>query len=339
MSSIGFRVSSFVRSVAVATTVAALAAVAAAMAAEEAPLALAGNDPVLLTAGETVAGREDLVATHEGLRYRFAGAETRDRFVAEPDRYAIQNESCPVVPGASPDPSIFAVHEGRIYTFATPQCKTDFLAAPERYVGAAAGAQARAGGAPARERRTVAILVYDGVELLDFAGPGEVFAAARGRFDVFTVGPTTAPVLSQGFVEVTPRYGVASAPRADILVLPGGAVGGVIGTPAVMDWIRKTAGGAEQVLSVCNGALILAEAGLLDGLEATTHQGSLAALRQRATRTTVHSDRRFVDNGKVVTAAGVSAGIDMSLHVVAKLLGADAARATARYMEYAWKES
>ena len=105
-----------------------------------------------------------------------------------------------------------------------------------------------------------------------------------------------------------------------------------------MRWIQSTAANAEQVLSVCSGAMILAHAGLLDGLEATTHHGSIAALRSHAPKTVVHDDRRFVDNGKVVTAAGVSAGIDMSLHVVAKLLGRPAAAATARYMEYAWTE-
>jgi transcriptional regulator GlxA family with amidase domain len=155
---------------------------------------------------------------------------------------------------------------------------------------------------------------------------------------VFTVGPTSAPITSQGFVEVQPRYSLASAPRPDILIVPGGAAGTVISNADAMRWIETTAARAEQVLSVCNGAMILAHAGLLDGLEATTHHGSIAALRQHAPRTTVHADRRFVDNGKVVTAAGVSAGIAMSLHVVSKLLGGAAAASTARYMEYAWAE-
>ncbi len=301
---------------------------------EQAPLALGGNDPVRLTGGQTVAGSEELELAHAGLRYRFASAATRDQFAADPARYAIQNESCPVVPGATADPSIFAVHAERIYTFATEDCREKFLAEPARYLG---GERRSPSPESAAARRTVAILVYEGVELLDFAGPGEVFAAA-GRFDVFTVGPTLAPVTSQGFVEVQPRYSVASAPRPDILIVPGGAAGNVISNEAVMSWIKATAGRAEQVLSVCNGAMVLAHAGLLDGLEATTHHGSLAALRQHAPRTTVHDDRRFVDNGKVVTAAGVSAGIDMSLHVVAKLLGAGAASSTARYMEYAWAE-
>lgn len=104
-----------------------------------------------------------------------------------------------------------------------------------------------------------------------------------------------------------------------------------------MAWLRKAAAQAEVVMSVCNGALVLADAGLLEGLEATTHHGSIETLKRMAPRTTVHADRRFVDNGKIVTAAGVSAGIDASLHVVSRLLGGEAAQRTARYMEYAWE--
>lgn len=202
--------------------------------------------------------------------------------------------------------------------------------------GPGLAAAATPSGAPAPARR-VAILVFDGVELLDFAGPGEVFAAAgHGAFEVFTVGETRAPVVSQGFVQVTPEHGIADSPVPDVLVIPGGGVGAVLGRPALMSWIKTTAGKATLVLSVCNGALVLAEAGLLDGLEATTHHGSIEALRRAAPRTVVHADRRFVDNGKVVTAAGVSAGIDAALHVVGRLLSPAEAERIAGYMEYTW---
>lgn len=203
----------------------------------------------------------------------------------------------------------------------------------ERGDAAPAPAVAERGGP-----RQVAILVYEGVELLDFAGPGEVFAASgRRAFEVYTVGETAAPVLSQRFVTVTPRYSIAEAPRPDVLVVPGGDAGNLMSAP-MLAWIRATAKDAEVVLSVCNGALVLAEAGLLDGLGATTHHGSLDSLRRMAPTATVHADRRFVDNGRVVTAAGVSAGIDAALHVVRRLAGDDAARRTARYMEYDWRE-
>jgi transcriptional regulator GlxA family with amidase domain len=185
--------------------------------------------------------------------------------------------------------------------------------------------------------RKVAILVFPGVELLDFAGPGEVFAAA-GAFDLVTVGVTTEPVVSQGFVTITPQHSIGTCPRPDILVVPGGGVGNVTSSAAFMDWIRATSATAEHVLSVCNGAIILAKAGLLDGLEATTHHSALAALRRSAPTATVHEDRRYVDNGKVVTAAGVSSGIDMALHVVSRLLSPESARLAAEYMEYRWQE-
>jgi transcriptional regulator GlxA family with amidase domain len=103
------------------------------------------------------------------------------------------------------------------------------------------------------------------------------------------------------------------------------------------DWIKLRSQEAELVLSVCTGALLLAKAGLLDGLEATTHHGAMELLRQVAPKTTVHADRRFVDTGRVVCSAGIAAGIDMSLHVVARLLGREVADKMAHQMEYPWQ--
>jgi transcriptional regulator GlxA family with amidase domain len=105
----------------------------------------------------------------------------------------------------------------------------------------------------------------------------------------------------------------------------------------VLDWINQSSPQAEAVVSVCTGAFVLANAGLLDGKEATTHWSAVARLRQQFPKITVRENRRFVDNGKVVTAAGVSAGIDASLHMVERLLGKETARETARYMEYNWQ--
>ena len=182
----------------------------------------------------------------------------------------------------------------------------------------------------------VAILVFDGVELLDFAGPTEVFAAAgRGAFDVYTVGATRDPIVSQGVVTVVPEHSFESAPQPDILVVPGGGVGSVMRSEAAGDWITNTSKDCTHVLSVCNGALVLANLGLLDGLEATTHHGSVAALKDFS-RVTVREEERYVDNGKIITTAGVSAGIDGALHLVRRLLGTEEAKTTAWYMEYPW---
>lgn len=186
--------------------------------------------------------------------------------------------------------------------------------------------------------RNVAVLLYGGVELLDFAGPAEVFSASRSeegrRFRVYTVAETTEPVVSQGFARVVPEYSIVDCPRPDLIVVPGGAV--PLSRPAVVEWVRRSAGEAEVAMSVCNGALLFAKAGLLDGAEATTHQSSLGTLALSAPNARLLPERRIVDNGRVVTTAGVSAGIDGALHVVARLLGDEAARRTALYMEYRW---
>jgi len=191
--------------------------------------------------------------------------------------------------------------------------------------------------ARAAETRKVAIVVYEGVELLDFAGPGEVFsAAAGGAFDVFTVAATRAPVVSQGFVRITPDHAIADSPKPDILVIPGGGTRSLYDDARMMAWIKERAAAAELTMSVCNGAIVLAKAGLLDGLRATSHWGAIASLR-KFPRVTVDAGARFVDNGRIVTTQGVSAGIDGALHVVERLVGAEAAWQDARYMMYHWE--
>jgi len=190
-----------------------------------------------------------------------------------------------------------------------------------------------------KEKRKVAIFIHDGVELLDFSGPGEVFAstAHRQAFEVYTVAASPDPILSQGFVTIKPQYTFANCPPSDIIILPGGRTDVPLGDAAVIKWIKDSSPKAEVVMSVCTGAFLLAKAGLLDGREATTHWSAIESLRQEAPKTTVRENRRFVDNGKVVTAAGVSAGIDMALHVVDRLLGREVAAQTAHYMEYKWQ--
>ena len=187
--------------------------------------------------------------------------------------------------------------------------------------------------------RNVAILVYEGVELLDFTGPGEVFAAAHGprgqAFRVYTVAKEKEPVTSLGVVEVLPLYSIADCPKPDILVVPGGNVPSE--DPEIVRWVQECSKTSELVMSVCNGAMLLGKAGLLDGLEVTTHHGSLQALASLVPSATVHTNRRFVDHGRVMTSAGISAGIDGSLHVVERMLGKETAKQVARYMEYDWR--
>jgi transcriptional regulator GlxA family with amidase domain len=191
--------------------------------------------------------------------------------------------------------------------------------------------------------RNLAILIFDDVEVLDFCGPFEVFSVANRfpdppAFHIVTVAEKPGPVLTRGGLSVNPPHRLSDCPQADLLLVPGGqGTHKEMHNPALIDWIRHVAEKAERVLSVCTGALLLAKAGLLDGLEATTHHGAIDLLRQTAPKTTVHADRRFVDNGQVVWSVGIAAGIDMSLHVVGRLLGQEVAEKTAGQMEYPWQ--
>lgn len=185
--------------------------------------------------------------------------------------------------------------------------------------------------------KNVAIFIYDGMEILDFSGPGEVFAAARpesGAFRVFTVAAAKDPIISQGFVKILPEFSIEDCPRPDIIVLPGGSTRASVENPRVIEWIQTHAPHLDAAVSVCTGVFLLHKAGLLDGKKATTWHGAIGALRERAAATEVLENTRWVDNGQVVTTAGVSAGIDGSLRVVEKLFGRQTALATARYMEY-----
>ena len=191
--------------------------------------------------------------------------------------------------------------------------------------------------------RTLAIVIFDEVEVLDFCGPFEVFSVASRfadphAFDVLTVAEKAGPVRARGGLSVNPHRRLADCPPPDVLLVPGGqGTRKEMHNPALIEWIRQASEKAELVLSVCTGALLLARAGLLDGLEATTHHGATDLLRQVAPKTTVHADHRFVDNGRVVCSAGIAAGIDLSLHVLARLLGSDVAVRTAQQMEYPWQ--
>lgn len=190
--------------------------------------------------------------------------------------------------------------------------------------------------------RVVAIPIFDDVEVLDFCGPFEVFSVASRftdppAFSVVLVAEKDGRVVTRGGMSVNAHHRLADCPRPDILLVPGGqGTRKEMHNPALVGWVVRAAAGAELVLSVCTGALVLAKAGLLDGLEATTHHGAIDLLRQTAPNATVHADRRFVDNGRVVCSAGIAAGIDMSLHVVGRLLGGEVAGKTARQMEYPW---
>ncbi len=202
-------------------------------------------------------------------------------------------------------------------------------------------AAARAVGPKDAPVRNVAILLFPGVQIIDYTGPWEVLghASVNGQraFRVYSVAEAKTPITTSMGMSVNPAYTFADAPKPDVLVVPGGNVEPQLDHAALLAWLRETAKGSEVVLSVCNGAFFLARAGLLDGLEATTFAGLIDELRAAAPKTRVVTDRRFVDNGRIVTAAGLSSGIDGALHVIEKLYGKGTAQVAAVGLEYDWR--
>ena len=182
-----------------------------------------------------------------------------------------------------------------------------------------------------RKPITVAFYLQDGIEVLDFAGPMEVFAYAG--FKVFTVSKTRDPITSQGILKVIPDYSIDDAPPADMIAFFGGNAGNGF-DDKVITWLKSREKSTEYFFSVCTGAFALGKAGILDNKTATTFHLSIDNLRKSFPKTKVVSDARFVDNGNIITTAGISAGIDGALHLVAKLRGEQAAKETAAYMEY-----
>jgi transcriptional regulator GlxA family with amidase domain len=192
--------------------------------------------------------------------------------------------------------------------------------------------------------RNVAIVLFEDVEVLDFAGPFEIFSVTGQRspegaaFHVYTVAETGGLVPARNNLLVQPHHTLADCPPPDIVVMPGGR-----GTrrqqhnPALLDWLRAQAARVELMTSVCTGSLVLGAAGLLDGLHATTHYSAYDELSAIAPSTLVDRGVRFVDNGFIITSAGVQAGMDMALHIVARLHGRDTAHETAAYIEYLWE--
>lgn len=195
-----------------------------------------------------------------------------------------------------------------------------------------------------RPTRTVGILIFDEVEVLDFCGPFEVFSVARSSgetsddarlFAALTIAEENRLIRCRGGLLVQPHHTIDDHPKLDILVVPGGqGTRRELLNARLLDWIAKQDSEIGLTTSVCTGAFLLAERGILDGQRATTHWASVDWMRQQYPNVTMLDDQRVVDEGHVITSAGVSAGIDMALHVVARLHGAETAAWTARRMEY-----
>ena len=194
---------------------------------------------------------------------------------------------------------------------------------------------------PASGPIPVAFVLSEGAVMIDFAGPWEVFQDVylphRGKemddrmpFRLYTVAETKAPIRLSGGLQVVPDYTFADAPAPKVVVIP--AQGGA--TPRMGEWIKQVSSHADLVMSVCTGAFVLANTGLLDGKSATTHHGAYKAFAMKYPNVRLEKGMRFVENGHLATAGGLSSGIDLALRVVERYFGEEAARQTAFQMEY-----
>ncbi|NRR33141.1 DJ-1/PfpI family protein [Oxalobacteraceae bacterium] len=195
----------------------------------------------------------------------------------------------------------------------------------------------------------VGILVFPGVEVLDFAGPFEVFSVAarvakrdlgiEQAFKVSLIGARHDIIEARHGMGVLPHYGFNDAPEVDLLIVPGGLMEQPLDCAPTQAWVGRASGTAALTASVCTGAFLLAKLGMLEGRPVTTHWSDIAELRAQFPQLEVRENTPFVDSGRVVTSAGISAGIGMSLYLVARSMGVSIASATARQMEYDWPPS
>jgi transcriptional regulator GlxA family with amidase domain len=190
----------------------------------------------------------------------------------------------------------------------------------------------------------IAIFIFDDVEVLDFAGPFEVFNIAGDvidptPFNTYTVAVSAEPVKARGLLSINPHFTIDNCPPPDVLLIPGGVgTRPLLKDPLVLEWLKAQSEKVELLLSVCTGALVLGQAGLLAGLSATTHHTTFDLLRELSPTTNVIENQRFVDNGRIITAGGVSAGIDMALYVARKFLGEAQVDLIIKEMEYQWHQ-
>ena len=192
----------------------------------------------------------------------------------------------------------------------------------------------------------VGIYIFDNVEVLDFAGPYEVFTCAsrvnRGEtplFNVFTVGESLTPVHARAGLKIDPDFSLADHPDIDCLIIPGGLINAELDKQNVIEWICQQSSKAKITATVCTRAFLLAAAGILEGKSATTHWEDIADLSAMFPQLAVKEGVRWVDEGAIVSSAGISAGIDMSLHLVERLKERDLALRTAKQLEFDWTEN
>jgi transcriptional regulator GlxA family with amidase domain len=218
------------------------------------------------------------------------------------------------------------------------------LAASVALFGPGSGAAAENAGSPAaplprRDRVRVAFMLGDNANVIDTAGPWEVFQDVtiedRGPFELYTVAPTDQMLRMTGGLQVVPHYSIGNAPQPEVIVVPAHK-----STAESRAWLAQASAGTDVTMSVCTGAFQLARAGLLKGIPATTHHEFFDNFAREFPDIELRRGLRFVDSGRIATAGGLTSGIDMALHVVTRYFGHDVAQTTADYMEYtsdAWR--
>ncbi|MEZ9232497.1 DJ-1/PfpI family protein [Vibrio amylolyticus] len=189
----------------------------------------------------------------------------------------------------------------------------------------------------------IGIYIYDQAEVLDFSGPFEVFSTAKrlGAQDinVFLISESLEPVTARGGFKILPDYSLDNHPQIDLLVVVGGVHTNEMHKSNLLNWLTSVAPLASEVASVCTGAFLLAKAGLLKDEKVTTHWEDISELKSAFPNLQVVNNQRWVTSGKFTTSGGISAGIDMSLHLVSKHYGFEQARTVARQMEYNWQKT
>lgn len=188
----------------------------------------------------------------------------------------------------------------------------------------------------------IGIYIYENAEVLDFSGPFEVFSTAN-RFlndknHVFLIGQSSEVISTRGGFNVTPHFTIENHPALDLLIVVGGIHDEEMKKPAVINWISTQNNQIQYIASVCTGAFLLAEANVLTGLEVTTHWEDISALAEFYPELTVQKNVSWVEQGRIITSGGISAGIDMSLHIVEKIFSHDIALKTAKQMEFRWQQ-
>ena len=193
-----------------------------------------------------------------------------------------------------------------------------------------------------KNQLNIGIYVYKNAEVLDFSGPFEVFSTANRliqgdlQMNVFLIGETELAIEARGGFCITPKYWIGAHPKLDLLIVPGGDHSEEIQKKHIIQWLQLQATKDPIVASVCTGAFLLAQAGILDNYQATTHWSDIKAFKQSFPDIPIIENVRWVDNQNVITSGGISAGIDMSLHLVSKFCGQPLALSTAKQMEFQW---